>query len=272
VFVKAIKEKYPDIRIVTGTGPSPSGKDFDYASKELKKLNAQIVDEHYYANPDWFLQNATRYDNYERNSFKIFAGEYAAQSKFTCSPDNQNNWKCALSEAAFMTGLERNADIVNMCSYAPLFAHVDAWQWTPDLIWFDNLRSFGTTNYYVQKLFSNNKGTEVLPILMENKPLTGQNGLYASAAFDKNSNEIILKLVNSTEKTQTTKVVIESTKKLGPIGKIFVMKSEDLSKVNSLEQPKLISPSEGEFALKEKTLSQVLAPYSFSVLRIKVMK
>jgi alpha-N-arabinofuranosidase len=272
VFVKAIKEKYPDIRIVTGTGPSPSGKDFDYASKELKKLNAQIVDEHYYANPDWFLQNATRYDNYERNSFKIFAGEYAAQSKFTCSPDNQNNWKCALSEAAFMTGLERNADIVNMCSYAPLFAHVDAWQWTPDLIWFDNLRSFGTTNYYVQKLFSNNKGTEVLPILMENKPLTGQNGLYASAAFDKNSNEIILKLVNSTEKTQTTKVVIESTKKLGPIGKIFVMKSEDLSKVNSLEQPKLISPSEGEFALKGKTLSQVLAPYSFSVLRIKVMK
>lgn len=272
VFVKAIKEKYPDIRIVTGTGPSPSGKDFDYASKELKKLNAQIVDEHYYANPDWFLQNATRYDNYERNSFKIFAGEYAAQSKFTCSPDNQNNWECALSEAAFMTGLERNADIVNMCSYAPLFAHVDAWQWTPDLIWFDNLRSFGTTNYYVQKLFSNNKGTEVLPILMENKPLTGQNGLYASAAFDKNSNEIILKLVNSTEKTQTTKVVIESTKKLGPIGKIFVMKSEDLSKVNSLEQPKLISPSEGEFALKGKTLSQVLAPYSFSVLRIKVMK
>jgi len=272
LFVKAIKEKYPDIRIVTGTGPSPSGKDFDYASKELKKLNAQIVDEHYYANPDWFLQNATRYDNYERNSFKIFAGEYAAQSKFTCSPDNQNNWKCALSEAAFMTGLERNADIVNMCSYAPLFAHVDAWQWTPDLIWFDNLRSFGTTNYYVQKLFSNNKGTEVLPILMENKPLEGQNGLYASAAFDKNSNEIILKLVNSTEKTQTTKVVIESTKKLGPIGKIFVMKSEDLSKVNSLEQPKLISPSEGEFALKGKTLSQVLAPYSFSVLRIKVMK
>jgi alpha-N-arabinofuranosidase len=133
VFVKAIKEKYPNIKIVTGTGPSPSGKDFDYAAKELKKLNAQIVDEHYYANPEWFFQNATRYDNYDRKSFKIFAGEYAAQSKFTCSPDNQNNWKCALSEAAFMTGLERNADVIYMCSYAPLFAHVDAWQWTPDL-------------------------------------------------------------------------------------------------------------------------------------------
>jgi alpha-N-arabinofuranosidase len=272
IFVKAIKGRFPNIKIVTGTGPSPTGKDFDFAAKELKKLNAEIVDEHYYANPEWFFQNASRYDNYDRNSFKIFAGEYAAQSKFTCSPDNQNNWKCALSEAAFMTGLERNAGVVYMCSYAPLFAHVDAWQWTPDLIWFDNLRSLGTTNYYVQKLFSNNKGTEVLPMLMENKPLTGQNGLYASAAFDKNSNEIILKLVNSTEKAQTTKVVLESTKKMGPKGKIIVLKSEDLNKVNSLEQPTLISPVEDEFLLKGKTFNTVLAPHSFSVIRIKVLQ
>jgi alpha-N-arabinofuranosidase len=272
VFVKAIKEKYPDIKIVTGTGPSPSGKDFDYAAKELKKLNAQIVDEHYYANPEWFFQNATHYDNYNRNSYKIFAGEYAAQSKFTCSPDNKNNWKCALSEAAFMTGLERNADVVYMCSYAPLFAHVDAWQWTPDLIWFDNLWSFGTTNYYVQKLFSNNKGTEVLPMLLENKPLTGQNGLYASACLDKNSNEIILKLVNSGEKAQTTNIVLESSEKLGTRGKMIVLKSEDLNKVNSLEQPILVSPVEDEFVLKGKTLTPVLAPYSFSVFRIKVLQ
>ncbi|MGD0757020.1 MAG: alpha-L-arabinofuranosidase C-terminal domain-containing protein [Bacteroidales bacterium] len=272
VFIKAVKEKYPDIKIVTGTGPSPSGKDFDYASGELKKLNAQIVDEHYYANPEWFFQNATRYDNYDRNSFKIFAGEYAAQSKFTCSPDNQNNWKCALSEAAFMTGLERNAGVVYMCSYAPLFAHVDAWQWTPDLIWFDNLRSYGTPNYYVQKLFSNNKGSEVLPLLMGNKPLTGQNGLYASAAFDKNSNEIILKLVNSGEKAQTENIVLDSRKKLGPKAKIYVLKSEDLNSVNSLEQPTLVSPVESEIVLKGKTVNQVLEPYSFSVIRIKVLQ
>ena len=236
-FTKAIKEKYPDIKIVTGTGPSPSGKDFDYAAKELKKLNAQIVDEHYYANPEWFLQNATRYDNYDRNSFKIFAGEYAAQSKFTCSPDNQNNWKCALSEAAFMTGLERNADVVYMCSYAPLFAHVEGWQWTPDLIWFDNLKSFGTANYYVQKLFSNNKGTEVLPMLRDDKPLTGQNGLFASATYDKNSNEIILKLVNSTEKAQTANIVLEGAKNYRSKAKLTVLKSEDFNNVNSLEQP-----------------------------------
>ena len=268
-FVKIIKAKYPEIKIVTGVGPSPDGKFFDYAAKELKRLKAEIVDEHYYANPEWFFQNATRYDNYDRNSYKIFAGEFAAQSKFTCSPDNQNNWKCALSEAAFMTGLERNADVVNLCSYAPLFAHVEGWQWTPDLIWFDNLKSFGTTNYYVQKMFSNNKGTQVLPILKQEKPLTGQNGLYASAAFDQNSNEVILKLVNSGDKAQTANVVLESAKKFASKGKLIVLKNEDLTKINSLDQPTLVSPVEQEFILKGKTVKQELAPYSFTVIRIK---
>jgi len=268
-FVKIIKAKYPEIKIVTGVGPSPDGKFFDYAAKELKRLKAEIVDEHYYANPEWFFQNATRYDNYDRNSYKIFAGEFAAQSKFTCSPDNQNNWKCALSEAAFMTGLERNADVVNLCSYAPLFAHVEGWQWTPDLIWFDNLKSFGTTNYYVQKMFSNNKGTQVLPMLKQEKPLTGQNGLYASAAFDQNSNEVILKLVNSGDKAQTANVVLESAKKFASKGKLIVLKNEDLTKINSLDQPTLVSPVEQEFILKGKTVKQELAPYSFTVIRIK---
>jgi alpha-N-arabinofuranosidase len=213
VFSKAIKARYPEIKIVTGTGPSPDGKFFDYAAAELKKLNADIVDEHYYANPEWFLQNATRYDQYDRNSYKIFAGEYAAQSKFTCSPDNRNTWQCALAEAAFMTGLERNADVVQLASYAPLFAHVDGWQWTPDLIWFDNLKSFGTADYYVQKLFSNNKGTHVLPLLRDNKPLTGQNGLYASAVSDRNSGDIILKLVNTTDKSQKITIFLEGAKR-----------------------------------------------------------
>lgn len=271
-FVKKIKEKYPNVAIVTGTGPSPDGKFFDFAAKELKKRNAEIVDEHYYANPEWFFQNATRYDNYDRSGYKIFAGEYAAQSVKTCSPDNQNNWKCALSEAAFMTGLERNADVVSMCSYAPLFAHVDGWQWTPDLIWFDNLRSFGTANYFVQKLYSNNKGTQVLPMLMENKPLTGQDGLFASAAFDKISNEIILKLVNSGDKAQTAKVALEGAKSLSSKGKVIVLKSDDLNKVNSLDRPNVVSPIEHEFILKGKTVNQVLAPYSFTVIRLKQTK
>ena len=272
VFVKAIKSKYPEIKIVTGTGPSPDGKLFDFAAKELKKRQADIVDEHFYANPEWFLQNATRYDNYDRNSYKIFAGEYAAQSIATCSPENQNNWKCALAEAAFMTGLERNAAVVNLCSYAPLFAHVEGWQWKPDLIWFDNLESFGTTNYYVQKMFSNNKGTQVLPIFQENKPLTGQNGIYASAAFDQNSNDIILKLVNSTDKALTARVVLEGAKSLDAKGRLIILKSDDLEKVNSLEKPTLVSPVEQELVIKGKTVNQVLAPNSFSIIRIRQTK
>lgn len=272
VFAKAISEKYPNIKIVSGTGPSPDGKDFDYAAAALKKLNAQIVDEHYYANPEWFFKNASRYDNYDRNSYKIFAGEYAAQSKFTCSPDNQNNWKCALSEAAFMTGLERNAEVVQLCSYAPLLAHVDGWQWTPDLIWFDNLKSFGTANYYVQKLFSNNKGTEVLPMLLDKKPLTGQSGIYGSAAFDQNSNEVIMKLVNSSDNAQNVNVALEGTKRLATKGKMVVLKSDNLDQVNSLEFPMLVNPFEQEVIIKEKKLNQVLAPYSFTVIRIRQMQ
>ena len=186
--------------------------------------------------PQWFRDNAARYDNYDRNSYKIFAGEYAAQSVSTASPDNKNNWECALSEAAFMTGLERNADIVNMVSYAPLFAHVDGWQWTPDLIWFDNLKSYGTANYYVQKLFSTNKGTDALTILLENKPLTGQEGLYASAVIDRKSGEIILKIVNTSADVLNKKILLQTSGKINAKAMITVLKSDKLNAMNSIEK------------------------------------
>ena len=184
MFEKAIKAKHPEITIVSGSGPFPEGDYFEYAQSELKKLNAEIVDEHYYKDPKWFRENATRYDNYDRKGPKIFAGEYAAQTVAIASPDNKNNWECAFSEAAFMTGMERNAEVVHLTSYAPLFAHEEGWQWTPDMIWFNNLESFGTPNYYVQKLFANNKGTDLLSITKDGKAVTGQNDLFASAVKD----------------------------------------------------------------------------------------
>ena len=168
-----------------------------------------------------------------------------------------------------MTGLERNAAVVQLCSYAPLFAHVDGWQWTPDLIWFDNLQSFGTVNYYVQKLFSNNKGTEVLPMLMDTKPLTGQEGVYGSATWDQNSHEIILKLVNSKSEPQPVKVVLDGTKKLVKKARMITMQSDSLTTFNSLEHPRLLTPVENEVVLKGKTVNQVLAGYSFTVIKIK---
>jgi len=271
-FAKKIKENYPKIALVSGTGPSPNGKFFDFASRELKKIHAEIVDEHYYANPEWFMKNATRYDNYDRRSYKIFAGEYAAQSVSGANPDNRNTWKCALAEAAFMTGLERNAEVVNLCSYAPLFAHTEGWQWTPDLIWFDNLKSYGTTSYYVQKLFSTNKGTNVVPVLLNNQALTGQDGLYASAVSDHSSREIIVKLVNASEKAVKQRIVLDCKAKLNPKAMLTVLKSDNPEAYNTLEMPLLIAPAELEITLKGKTADVILAPYSFTVIKLKQVR
>jgi alpha-L-arabinofuranosidase len=164
VFIKALKAKHPEIQLVCAAGPSPQDERFHFLWPKFRELKADIVDEHCYGNPVWFLSNADRYDQYDRNGPKVFFGEYAAQSVAICSTRNRNNLECALAEAAYMTGLERNADVVRMASYAPLFAHVEGWQWTPDLIWADNLRSYGTPNYYVQQLFCRNRGDVVLPV------------------------------------------------------------------------------------------------------------
>ncbi len=163
-FAKVLKEKHPEIMLISDAGPSPADDRFQFLWPKLVELKADIVDQHCYANPIWFLANAHRYDNYDRNGPKIFMGEYAAQSVAIVSPDNKNNLECALAEAAYMTGLERNADVVRMASYAPLFAHIEGWQWTPNLIWTDNLRSYGTPNYYAQQLFSRNRGDVMLPV------------------------------------------------------------------------------------------------------------
>ena len=157
-FSKAIKAKYPQIKLVSGAGPEPAdGRGdtrFSDAWTALRKLNADLIDEHFYKSPDWFYSMVHRYDNYDRSGPKVFAGEFAAHIPVKKDGPQSNTWEAALAEAALMTGLEHNGDVVQLASYAPLFAHVDAWQWNPNLIWFDNLRSFGTVNYYVQQAFS----------------------------------------------------------------------------------------------------------------------
>lgn len=269
VFTKAIKDKYPDIKLVNSTGTDPDGDRFKYLNDTLRKMNADILDEHYYRAPEWFLQNASRYDSYDRTGPKIFAGEYAAQSKGIASPDNRNNWQTALSEAAYMTGLERNAGVVSMASYAPLFAHVDAWQWTPDLIWFDNLNSYGTPNYYVQKLFSANKGTQVVPLLREGQPLAGKDSLYASAVLDKVASELVIKIANTSAVSQSTQVALGGIKRPAAMANVLVLQSINLQQVNSLEKPKAISPIMEQAKVIGANLSLTLPPYSFSVVRLK---
>ncbi len=270
VFTKAIKERYPNIKLINSSGTDPNGARFDYLNGELRNMKADIIDEHYYRRPEWFLQNASRYDNYDRNGSQVFAGEYAAQSDKTVSIYNRNNWGTAMAEAAFMTGMERNADVVCMASYAPLFAHVDGWQWTPDMIWVDNLNTFGTPNYYVQKMFSLNKGTNVVPMLNNNKPLAGQDSLYASAAIDKNTNELIMKIVNASGKSQSRDIQVEGIKNLNPNASLTILKSDKLDEVNSISKPANVKPTEQNLKLKGKKITLALAPYSFTIVRVKM--
>ncbi|MBK0369499.1 alpha-L-arabinofuranosidase C-terminal domain-containing protein [Flavobacterium agrisoli] len=269
VFAEAIKAKYPNMIIVSGSGPSPDGAFFDYGMQELKKLNAEIVDEHYYKNPEWFKENATRYDNYDRKGPKVFAGEYAAHPKGVEDGMKENNWLSAVSEAAFMTGLERNADVVHLTSYAPLMAHVDAFQWAPDMIWFDNIHSFGTANYYVQKLFSTNKGTDVVAITKDGKALTGQNELYATAAKDIDKKELIVKLVNTSAKAQDVALNL-SGNALESKGKLILMTHSNLEDYNTIAEPTKIIPTESEYKMKGRKAVLNLPAYSVAILKLKI--
>ncbi|MFJ6389794.1 alpha-L-arabinofuranosidase C-terminal domain-containing protein [Streptomyces sp. NPDC091972] len=182
-FRAAVQAKYPDIQVISNSGPDDSGTTFDTAWQLNRDAKVDMVDEHYYNSPQWFLQNNDRYDSYDRGGPKVFLGEYASQG---------NTFKNGLTEAAFMTGLERNADVVKLASYAPLFANEDYVQWRPDLIWFNNHASWNSANYEVQKLFMNNVGDRVVPSTATGTPsllapITGAVGLSTwatTAAYD----------------------------------------------------------------------------------------
>lgn len=269
VFEKAILDVYPNIKIVSGAGPYAEGEYFNYAWKELKNSNAAFIDEHYYKPPSWFLNNAARYDNYERKGPKIFAGEYAAHVKGNPTDgEGMNCWESALAEAAFMTGLERNADIVQMCSYAPLLAHTDAWQWRPDLIWFDNLNSVATPNYYVQQLFSVNKGTDVVGISEAGKPIAGKDSLYASAVTDRNKKELIIKLVNTASTSQTAAIDLKGfqpDKKAGTVQLLYSSNPAAFNKLSALEN---LKPEVKSIMVNTKKLTYELPASSVTVITI----
>jgi alpha-L-arabinofuranosidase len=185
--------------------------------------------------------------------------------------NNKNNWRTAIAEAAFLTGLERNAAIVQMASYAPLFAHVEGWQWKPDLIWVNNLQSMGTPNYYVQKLYSSNRGSYTVSMLDKNQQAaTGQDSLYATSAIDQVSNELIIKMVNTIGKNQTAEININGVKKMGAFAKWTVLQNNNLEAENSLTNALELFPVETSTSLNGKALVLNLKPYSLNVIRIKL--
>jgi alpha-L-arabinofuranosidase len=271
-FAKVLKEKYPEIQLVSAVGPLPDDERFKFVWSKIRELkNADIVDEHCYANPIWFFTNTHRYDNYDRNGPKVFMGEYAAQSVAMVSTKNRNNLECALSEAAYLTGLERNADVVRMASYAPLFGHADAWQWTPNLIWVDNLRSYGTPNYYVQQLFSRHRGDVVLPTQLEGikKSADGVENLYATATRDVNAGEIILKIVNASPKATPAHVNLKGVTRVGT-GTETVLTGSSLNDENSFDEPAKVAPKTHAFKADGPAFKHTFPGNSMTVLRVKV--
>ena len=269
LFEKILKKRYPEVKLIAAAGPFAEGAYFDYAWKAFQSYKPDFIDEHYYKGPDWFLKNAARYDNYDRKGFKVFAGEYAGHGKDNAQPESKNSWLSAMSEAAFMTGLERNADVVQMCSYAPLLAHVDAWQWRPDLIWFDNLRSMATPNYYVQQLYGTNKGTHSVPALLDGKALSGKDSLYASAVIDSVTKELIIKLVNAGAKSESFEFSLAGIKTLKGEMNITTLRHEELLSYNTLDKPMTVKPVSTQVLVKGKKIVHVAGPRSFSVLRVK---
>ena len=270
-FAQALKEKYPDIQLVSAAGPDPADQRFQFAWTKLRELHADIIDEHSYAKPDWFFANSHRYDNYDRTGPKVFMGEYAAQSVGVVSTKNRNNLECALAEAAFMIGLERNADVVRMASYAPLFANTEAWQWTPDLIWVNSLKVCTTPNYYVQQLFSCNRGDVMLPVKLEGveTSASGMQNLYASATRDDRTGEVILKAVNPEANAEAVEIKLDGPSSVESVAKAVTLAGDRPDEVNSMDQPGQILPVESKVEDAGADFTCTFPARSMTVLRIK---
>jgi alpha-N-arabinofuranosidase len=270
-FAGALKAKHPEISLVSAAGPDPSDARFNLAWARLRDLHADIIDEHSYARPDWFLSNTHRYDGYDRNGPKVFMGEYAAQSVETVSPKNRNNLECALAEAAYMTGLERNADVVRMASYAPLFANTEAWQWTPDLIWVDSLRVIPTPSYYVQSLFARNRGDRVLPVTLDAAAAVETPGVYLSSALEEDSGAVILKMVNAAPRESRLSVQLSGVRRL-TTGTMTVLSADSLEAVNTPSSPGTVAPRESDFSPPDTTFDVTLPANSLVVIRVGTSK
>ena len=268
-FMEALRKKYPEIKIIGTAGPAPDGEHFNYLWPKMKELKVDLVDEHYYRSPEWFLENAERYDSYDRKGPKVFAGEYAAHHK-----SRDNNAVAAIAEAAFMTGLERNADIVHLATYAPLLAHVDAWQWKPDMIWFDNLSVVRTPNYYVQQMYAQNPGTNVLSIKQEGKNITGKDGLYASSVMDEASSELIVKVVNSSSEAKKIDISLRGLEQSILNQRVAIVELHSLvpEAVNTIDEPNNVVPVRSFLLAEEDGFTLKVQANAFYVCKLKIQK
>jgi len=252
-IVKIFRAKHPEITVVGSVGPFPDGKEFKYAWDRASRECADLVDEHYYRSPEWFLNSAHRYDKYDRKvKPAVYAGEYACHFHLSRGFKPNVLWS-AICEAAAMTGFERNSDVVRMASYAPLFARKDHTQWTPNLIWYNGEQTWATPNYWVQQLFSTNRPGRELPIA-----LSDENRFYACAGTTKDG-ETIVKLVNALEEPREVKLNLKGK------AKVIAISGKKLDD-NKQECPNVSHPVTSEVQLDG---AYTVPACSLTVLRVK---
>lgn len=265
LFEKRIHERYPDLKIVGTVGPTVDSDSHKSAWAWTRKRLAEnpnfvfCSDEHFYVSPEWLYSHTDVYDSYPRDGGLVYAGEYAAHVPGSgCALFNApqaNVWEGALAEAAFMTGMERNADVVVMKSYAPLFARLGYTQWSPDMIWFDGKSAYGSPSYYVQKLYSLYTGDSSL------KTTVDGTGIYASAT--ERDAFVYVKVVNSGAEEQH--VDVEGDFDFGSLTRIICLSGE-LGDYNTIAEPEKVSPVD---VAPTEPRAVTLAPYSFQVLVFK---
>lgn len=256
MIYKAVKAKHPEITVIGTVGPFAEGDDYNKGWKLADDLKLPVVDEHYYNQPKWFMANQYRYDAYKRNTTGVYLGEYASWG---------NKIRNAITEAAYMTSLERNGDVVKMASYAPMLAKKGFTQWTTDLIFFDNVRICPTVNFHVQKMFMTNQGDIYFNnvISMNAKDST----LAASCVLDSKSGDLILKIVNAGIVDKPLKINLSNFKNIiADAEKSVLTGSADAE--NTFENPGKIVPGLSPFKVSSKF--EYSAPaLSLTVIRIK---
>lgn len=257
MIFNAIKKKYPEIKVVGTSGPFYEGTDYVEGWGIARKLGVDLIDEHYYVTPGWFIHNQDYYDKYSRDGSKVYLGEYASHL-----PGRPNNLETALSEALHLNNLERNGDVVAMSSYAPLFAKEGFTQWNPDLIYFTNTEVKLTPGYYVQHLYGNTPGDEYIPANLQYSSNDPGVIKRVSTSIVKNSktNELIVRAVNLLPVTAHIRLNLGS----------FPVKN-NIQKTVLTGDPadRKVKPVTGEAQLQEST-PENLPPYSLTVWRIKL--
>ena len=278
-----MRKAHPEIKLIGTSGPNAEDDHFRNGWAAMRELKADLVDEHFYRDIQWYKNWMNRYSDrtfYTKDGPRVFAGEWACHDR----GKKYNHAGASIYEAAFMTNIERNADLVHMATYAPLFAHVEGWQWRPDLIWYDNLSTACTASYYVQQLYMLNRGTNVLPTTISlnggapaaNPVEKGQDGVFASAVIDKTKNEIIVKVINTQEKASTSVINITGLKlKAQPTtAEVISLDCSNYDAENMPGKPKVVSPQNTSTPITADkgilTLSPTIPAKTFQLFKIKV--